>query len=111
VTGPRAIPGRLPITEKDVERHVKDAARHFGWARYHTHRSDFSPAGWPDEVLVRPPRMVIAELKGRGKDPSPAQAEWLALLRLIPGIEVYVWRPDDLDDIDRILAPEHRGVV
>ena len=32
--------------------------------------------------------MVIAELKGRGKDPSPKQQEWLDLLRQIPGIEV-----------------------
>ena len=105
MTAPRTVPRAtpLPMTEKDVERHVVDAAKQFGWARYHTHRSDYSPAGWPDEVLVRPPRMVIAELKGRKKDPSPKQQEWINLLRQIPGLEVHVWRPDDLDEIDRIL--------
>jgi hypothetical protein len=99
------------MNEKDVMRHVIDAAKGFGWERYHTHRSDFSPAGWPDEVLVRGARMVIAELKGRGKKPSPNQAKWLELLRHVEVVEVYLWTPDDLDDIDRILAPEGRRII
>jgi hypothetical protein len=110
VTTPRVLPGRLPMTEKDVERHVRDATKQFGWLRYHTHRSDFSPAGFPDEVLLRPPRMVVAELKGRGKDPSDKQQEWLDYFAQIPGVEVYVWSPDDFDEIDRTLAPEGRTI-
>lgn len=94
----------LTATEKDVERFVKDAARQFGWLRYHTHRSDFSPAGFPDETLIRPPRLIFAELKGTGKQPSDKQRVWLDLLADIPGIEVFVWRPDDLDDIAAVLA-------
>jgi hypothetical protein len=97
------------MAEKDVERFVRDTACQFGWERYHTHRSDFSPAGYPDETLVRPPRIVIAELKGatayksRDHGCSPKQAHWHHLLRQCPGIEFYLWGPDHLDDIARIL--------
>lgn len=94
-------PGRM--TERDLTRQVADLAKIFGWHRYHTHRSDFSPAGWPDEVLCRPPRLVIAELKGDKGRMSPAQQEWLDLLGQVPGVEVYLWRPADLDQIAQVL--------
>jgi hypothetical protein len=85
------------MTEKEVTRFVKEAADLFGWLRYHTHRSDFSPAGWPDEVLCRPPRVVIAELKGEHGKVSERQAEWLDQLGECPGVEVYLWSPVDVD--------------
>jgi hypothetical protein len=92
------------MTERDLARFVADAARTFGWHRYHTHRSDFSPAGWPDEALCRPPRLVFAELKSDHGKVSAMQQEWLDLLALVPGVEVYLWRPSDTDNIVRILA-------
>ena len=91
------------MTERDLTRAVADLAKTFGWARYHTHRSDFSPAGWPDEVLCRPPRLVIAELKGDKGKLSEHQQEWIDLLGQVPGVEVHVWRPADLDDIVKVL--------
>ena len=96
----RALPA---MTEKDLTRAVADLARMYGWHRYHTHRSDFSPAGWPDEVLCRPPRLVIAELKSDKGKASPAQQEWLELLDRVEVVEPYLWRPADLDDIARVL--------
>jgi hypothetical protein len=110
VTGPRVLPRAVRgVREKDLESFVKETAGLFGWERYHTHRSDFSPSGWPDETLCRPPRMVIAELKSemawRKKDHgcSPEQLRWHAKLRACPGIEFYLWQPADADDIVRIL--------
>lgn len=91
------------MTEKELERIVKDAANLFGWARYHTHRSDFSPAGWPDEALCRPPRLVLAELKGEKGKPSPAQQDWLDRLGQVETVETYLWYPADVDTIARIL--------
>jgi hypothetical protein len=91
------------MTEKDLTRAVADLARLFGWERYHTHRSDFSPAGWPDEVLCRPPRLVIAELKSDKGKPSEAQVRWLDLLSHVETVEPYLWRPDDLEQIAQIL--------
>src|SRR3954462_9408386 len=40
-----AVRAASAMTERDLTRAVADIARLFGWERYHTHRSDFSPAG------------------------------------------------------------------
>jgi hypothetical protein len=67
--------------------------------------------GWPDLFLVRPPRAAAAEIKrdasteaARLKQVEPAQQHWLDLLGGCPGVEVYLWRPVDWPDIERILA-------
>jgi hypothetical protein len=52
-------------------------------------------AGWPDLVLVRPPRIIFAELKSETGELRPRQAEWLDVLRLLPQVEVRLWRPAD----------------
>lgn len=104
------------ITEKQFEAQVKDLAFLFGWKYYHTWRSIHSPAGFPDVVMVRPPRLIFAELKSEKGKLSPAQKEWLDLLtkcdkyefhsaqeRLLPTIEVYLWRPHDIEEIAGIL--------
>lgn len=90
-------------------------APRLGWSLgYHTHRSDRSPAGFPDLVLVHPPagRLIFAELKRQKRSKtSPAQVEWLEGLEQVryaagdyeqvPAFEpvrVYLWRPLDLLD-------------
>lgn len=103
MTGPRVIPGRLPMTEKDLERFVKDAAAQFQWRRYHTHRSDFSPAGWPDEALVRGDTLILAELKSEKARLSPAQQDWIDDLAQVTTVKVRVWRPSSIDDIIQAL--------
>lgn len=68
-------------------------------------------AGWPDLTLVRARdrRLVFAELKRQGEDPSPAQERVLAVLGALAvppekaiqtSVEVYVWRPSDLEGDD-----------
>ena len=112
MTGPRVIPART-MTERDLTRFVADTARTFGWHRYHTHRSDFSPAGWPDEALCRVDRhtgtgrLVLAELKSATGKLSDAQRTWLDLLGQVPGLEVYLWRPADIDEIVAVLGPTY----
>lgn len=96
----RAVPA---MTEREFTRAVADLARLFGWERYHTHRSDFSPAGWPDEVLCRPPRLVVAELKSDKGKASEAQRRWLDLLAHVETVEPYLWRPADLEQIAQLL--------
>lgn len=89
----------VPITEAQFLRQVLDLARMLGWRAYHPALSKWSERGWPDLALVRPPRLVFAELKtDRGKTTSH-QDEWLALLRACPGAETYLWRPADLEQI------------
>lgn len=99
-----------------------------GWLGYHTHRSDRSPAGFPDLVLVHPKAGLLrfAELKRQKRsNPTRAQVTWLDALELVeervahdrlwsevsdglpgnPLLEVHLWRPLDLLDgtIERAL--------
>lgn len=60
-----------------------------GWLGYHTHRSQHSPAGFPDLALVHPRagRLIFAELKrerrGKRDDPTEVQLEWLNALNAV----------------------------
>ncbi|RJO60353.1 MAG: VRR-NUC domain-containing protein [Dehalococcoidia bacterium] len=89
--------------ESFQDRYVIPLAKMFGWCYYHTHNSRHSAEGFPDLVLVRPPRIIFAELKAKGKKPTRAQEAWLELLGSVPGVEVYDWTPDDADRIVTIL--------
>lgn len=106
------------MTEAQLQRAILGTKRApgladgLGWRGYHTHRSDRSPAGFPDLVLVRRGWLIFAELKrqDRKAKPSAAQEEWLDDLgeveaRLYPFVTAHVWRPLDLLDgsIERIL--------
>lgn len=90
-------------SEKTLEGWVKELAKLFGYKYYHTWRSFHSPAGFPDDILARPPRLIFAELKSDKGELTPEQEAWLDLLAACPGAEVYLWRPDDFEDISDIL--------
>lgn len=94
------------VTEREWGRTVTEAAKVCGWAVYHTWLSVRSEPGWPDLVLVRPPRLVVAELKREKGKLTERQGYWLDLLRACPGIEAYVWRPSDWDEVQRVLRRE-----
>lgn len=92
----------LPVREKDFLQAVRELAELLGWRCYHTWNSIHSPAGFPDLVLVRPPRIIFAELKVHNRKPTGAQREWLALLAQCP-VEVYLWTPADWNQIEHLL--------
>ncbi len=77
-----------------------------GWRLiYHTLRSKGSRAGFPDRVLVKD-RVIFAESKREKKVATPitaAQIEFLDGLTRA-GMECYLWRPSDLDEIARVLS-------
>jgi hypothetical protein len=87
------------ISERDLTAYVGDVAKAIGWRRYHTWLSKHSPAGFPDEVLLRPSRLVFAELKSERGKLSAEQEAWLEDLGQVPGVEVYQCRPEDMDAI------------
>lgn len=93
-----------PVTEAQFMRQVLDLARIFGWSSYHPMLSKWSERGWPDLALVKPPRFILAELKRENGKTTPHQDRWLEMLRGCPGVEVYLWRPSDLDGIARCLG-------
>jgi hypothetical protein len=53
--------------------------------------------------MARPPRLVFAELKADRGRTTPDQERWLALLGSRTGVEAYLWRPSDIDDIAALL--------
>lgn len=91
------------ITERDFMRQVLDLAGIYGWAVYHPALSKWSERGWPDLAMVRPPRFVLAELKRENGTTTSHQERWLGMLGACPGIEVYLWRPSDIERIAAVL--------
>ncbi len=93
---------RAKITETQLREQTRDLCKNLGWKFHFTWSSIHSPKGWPDLVLCRPPRLIFVELKTDKGILSPEQGEWLEALAGCD-CEVYVWRPDDIDEITRIL--------
>jgi len=104
----------LQISENELQENILDIAKTFGWRRAH-----FRPArtkygwrtpvqadgkGFPDLVLVKPPRLVIAEVKRQKTDPNEYQREWLNDFAGVPCVEVYTWKPSDWEDIVSVLS-------
>ena len=92
------------VTEKQLMQEVTRLARRAGWKIYHTWRSDNSPAGFPDLVMVKGERLIFAELKRELGRPTPEQSEWLKALSLVPGVEVYIFCPQDREEYEEVLS-------
>lgn len=93
------------VTEKRFMASVIKFAKVNKWRFYHVFDSRRSVAGWPDLVLLRGDRMVVAELKVGGKKPTAAQLEWLDAFQEVKGnVEVYLWRPEDWPVIESVLG-------
>jgi hypothetical protein len=57
--------------------------------------------------MVKGPRLIFAELKAEGEQPTPEQREWLRDLAGAGEVEVYVWRPSDWPAIEATLTGRH----
>jgi hypothetical protein len=113
---------RLLVTETDWKSRVQETAQLFGWrwAHFRPARTKYGwvtpmegDKGFPDLVLVRPPRLILAELKAqpatrKAGRPTDDQAEWLRQLGLVPGVETYVWTPEQWQDVYLTLAKDSR---
>lgn len=96
------------ITEKEWSTQVEGLARRLGFDGYHTFRSQRSPAGWPDWAFFKKNRFLLVELKAETGVLTPKQETVLGQLR-DSGVEVYVWRPSDLQQVATVLSrrPAH----
>ena len=102
----------LRLTEKQFTWQVLETAELFKWRATHFRpartlkgwRTSISgDAGFPDLTLARPPRVIFAELKvGKGKL-SPDEEIWREILEQCPGIEYYLWTPEDWEEIELVL--------
>lgn len=95
------------MTEAEFQKQVLEWARRGNWLCHHTHDSRFqewgTDRGFPDLVLVRPPRVLFVELKREKGNVTSNQALWIFKLENCPGIEAYIWRPTDGDEVKRVL--------
>ena len=91
------------VTESELQHMIQDLLDLYKWKWHHTSDSRRSTAGLPDIVAIRPPRVLFAELKRETGRTSKTQEEWLEALGRSPGVETYLWRPSDMDEIVRTL--------
>jgi len=92
------------VTERIWMGQVREIAKVLGWLVYHTYSSKRSPHGFPDVVLVRPPRVIFAELKRESGKLTIEQETWAEELSQCPGVEYYLWRPSQLQDVGDALS-------
>lgn len=94
---------RMPRqTEAQFQQAVLEYAAVFGWHwQYHTFDSRRSTGGFPDLVLMRPPQLLVVELKS-GTKTTAAQDGWLEAFRQC-GVTALVWTPDDWPEIEQAL--------
>ena len=91
------------IKEREFGLQLESLFKLYGYLYYHTFRAQYSKAGFPDYVLIRPPEPPIyAEIKSMKGKLSPAQREFLLAL-VKSGQRVYVWNPSHLTQIIEVL--------
>lgn len=89
-------------SEAAFQAQVKDLATLFRWDVYHTHRSQYSEAGFPDLICVRDGVMLALELKTETGRVTPEQEVWIAALDKVPGVTATVARPSDFDELKEL---------
>jgi hypothetical protein len=112
MTVPAGIPATVAnsLSEANFQQQVLDLATVYGWRHFHVRDSRRSDPGWPDLVLLRPPKLLIVELKRETGRLSVAQSDWLRLLEMC-GVDVRVWRPSSWPDIEATLKPGERAMT
>lgn len=80
--------------------------RAVGWLCYHTYRPQRSAAGYPDWSCMRE-RHVYIELKTEKGKTTDEQKKWLRAI-IKAGVECYVVRPRNIDDITIVMAARRR---
>lgn len=90
------------IPEASWQTTVIDLAQTYNWDYWHDTDSRKSKAGLPDLLLWKPGQFMACELKKETGVISNDQAVMLHAWELA-GVEVHVWRPSMLVDVERRL--------
>ena len=97
------------MDEKTFQKAIKNFAQDLGYLHYHTHDPRGSEPGYPDSTISKGGRLIYAELKSAKGSLSNDQREWINALINVQGVECYVWKPKDWQDIIRVLAMDDRN--
>jgi hypothetical protein len=91
--------------ERDFQRSVCELLDLRGWLWWHDVDSRKNKRGLPDLIAVRGRRLIFAELKSAKGTVTDDQLSWLYRLGGLESteVEVYVWRPGQMDEIERVL--------
>lgn len=92
------------ISERQHQQALLELAMLRGWEWYHNPDSRRCTPGHPDLLLLRPPRLVFAELKTEKGRLTKEQKRWLEMLRECDTVEAYLWRPSDWSEIEEVLV-------
>jgi len=84
------------MTEDELQTMIINAALYAGWLVFHDNDSRQNRAGFPDLVLVKPPRVLIIELKSAKGRIRPEQQVWLDALEQCDTVSTGLVRPADL---------------
>lgn len=92
------------VSEKEFMGAVVALAKRNGWLIYHAFDSRKSEAGFPDLLMIRGPRLIVAELKVGDNRPTAPQANWLDAFQAVPGVQAYLWKPENWAEILEVLT-------
>lgn len=109
------------VAESELQAAVIELAQLRGWLRHHDRPGATAGGRWatqiqgdpgfPDDLLIRGPRLLVVEAKTEKGKLTQAQLRWLAAFRCVQeaaggAVEVYVWRPSDWSsgEIERRLS-------
>ncbi len=93
----------IKITEKRFQSQIIRLAEMRRWRVYHPWSSMHSVKGYPDLTMVRGKSLIVAELKTEKGQVTDAQQGWLDAFHAMTYCQVFVWRPSDWPEIERIL--------
>jgi hypothetical protein len=92
------------LTEKQWLQQVRTVAHTHGWETYHTLRSEGSEHGFPDLVCLKPPVLLLVELKSTQGSLTPSQRHWLEALAQVTTVQAHLWKPEHWDRVLQVLA-------
>ena len=96
------------MNEAALQQLLIDAAELNGWLVFHDNDSRRNAAGFPDLVLVKPPRVLFLELKSEVGRVRPEQHVWMDALSCCDTIASAIVRPDHADQIMKYLQDPER---
>ena len=97
----------VTITEAEMQNQLQAEAKKAGWLYYHTYDSRKSKEGFPDVVLVKPPRLLFVELKGPRGKATAEQKYWIDQLRRVSGVHAsFVWPSGFSDLLEGLWKPD-----
>ena len=99
----RVVVAKDPELEADLQGRLMQTGRLCHWLVYHTHRSDKSPIGFMDIVMVRDGALIALECKRNlaevaamaRTDSGKAQLDWIAAMQQVPGCRAAVVSPEN----------------